>query len=172
MSNRTIILLVVLGALVLTPVAVKLVETASEKRKLDALVPGVRTAVETIRARLAARGIKTIVGSTRRTDTEQAALVAKGSSATNNSWHELGRAIDLYPVGAAGGIAKESEVDLYRAMVEEARKLGGESLAFNSDGTKRYITTSAGKVWDAGHLQFRDGMTFAQAQAAARKAVV
>lgn len=173
MSRRAwIAVAIVVVLIVLSPVAIKLVETVGEKRKLDLLLPHVRSAVETIRARLAARGIKTIVGSTRRTDAEQAALVAKGSSATQNSWHELGRAVDLYPVGEAGGIARDSEVALYRAMVDEAKKVGGESLAFNADGSKRLISTSAGKIWDAGHLQFRDGMTWAQAAKAAKQTEV
>lgn len=174
MSRRTIILLVILAVvLMLTPVAVKVIATASEEKKLAALQPHIRTRVETIRARLAARGVKTIVGSTRRTDAEQEALVDKGVSSTNNSWHELGRAVDLYPVGAEGGIAKESEIALYRVLVEEAVKLGATSYAFNADGSKKYLTNKAGKkYWDAGHIHWTDGLTFAAAAAADQKAKV
>jgi hypothetical protein len=50
-------------------------------------------------------------------------------------------------------------------MHEIAKGYGLTSLAFNSDGTKRYIKTTKGQVWDAHHFEYREGQTFAQADA-------
>jgi hypothetical protein len=140
----------------------------SEAAKIGALVPAARDALVSLRKRLDGMGIKTLVGSTRRTDSEQASNVEKGVSATQNSWHLLGRGVDLYVYDDKTGIPDLNGVrlDLYRTMHAEAAKLGWTGLAFNPDGSKRYITTKTGKVWDGGHLQFTQGMTFAQAKAA------
>lgn len=170
MSKRAWIVVIVLAVLLAGGgvVAVKVAGSASEKAKLDALLPQVRAAFERVRARLAARGIKVLVGSTRRTDDQQAAIVAAGNSATSHSWHLLGRAVDVYPYGPDGKADLDGRhVELFRALHEEAAKEGFRGLAFNADGSKRYINGTKGPVWDGGHIEFPEGMTWAAAAKAA-----
>lgn len=170
MSKRAWIVVIVLAVLLLGGgvVAVKVATTQTEAQKLATLLPQVRAAFERLRSRLAAQGIKLLVGQTRRTADQQAAVVASGNSATNNSWHLLGRAIDVYVYGPDGKPDMDGKhVDLYRKLHAEAAKEGFRGLAFNADGTKRYITTNKGPVWDGGHIEFPEGMTFAAAAKAA-----
>lgn len=144
--------------------------TAVLSRDPNDLLPQVRDRLAELRRRLEAMGIKTLVGSTKRTPAQQESVVAGGTSATTRSWHVLGRAVDLYPYGPDGKADLDGRyVDRFRTMHAEAAKLGFRGLAFNADGSKRYITTSKGKVWDGGHLEFPEGMTYAQAEAQARK---
>lgn len=133
---------------------------AKEEARLSALLPQVRGALEGLRARLAAEGIRTFVGETVRDESEQAARVASGNSATNKSWHRLRRAVDLYPYDGAKVDLAGKRVDLFRRMHDVAKSFGFRGLAFNLDGTKRYITTKKGKVWDGGHLEFPEGMAW------------
>lgn len=167
--------LVVVAAFFLAggPEAVVQAVKGGKSRDPNKLLPQVRDALAELRRRLDAKGVPTFVGETLRTADYQATKVADGKSATQNSWHLLGRAVDLYPV-IAGTNAPDlngSDVERFRTMHDEASKLGFRGLAFNLDGTKRYLTTSSGKVWDAGHLEFPEGMTFAQAQAAGARGI-
>lgn len=143
---------------------------AKLSRDPNDLLPQVRDALAELRRRLKAKGIDTMVGSTKRTPAQQEGVVSDGTSATTRSWHVLGRAVDLYPYGPDGNPDLDGRhVDRFRIMHTEAKALGFRGLAFNADGTKRYITTSKGKVWDGGHLEFPEGMTYAQAEAQAKK---
>jgi hypothetical protein len=148
-----------------------LVETLSEKKKLAGLIPPARSAVQDLRQALLNRGIRTLVGQTRRTD-EQQANIDPGKTGTSDSWHELGRAVDLYVYGPDGKPDMAgAHTDIYRTMHAEAKRFGLSGLAFNPDGSKRFITTKAGtKVWDGGHLQFTSGLSYAAASDADRKA--
>jgi hypothetical protein len=139
-----------------------IVETVTEKKRLDGLLPHVREKVVILRNRLAERGLKTLVGQTKRTPDEQLINVQNGASDTLDSWHLLGRAIDLY-VYRTGQKWDTGSVADYKIMHDEAAKLGFTGIAFNSDGTKKYL--KSGK-WDGGHLQYMDKMTFAQAKKA------
>jgi hypothetical protein len=56
-------------------------------------------------------------------------------------------------------------VDLYRRMHEIAVEEGWQGIAFHPDGSKRFIITSKGSVWDAGHLEYREGLSYSQAVA-------
>lgn len=140
----------------------------SEQARLEQLIPEAQTALVSLMARLRQLGIQTYVGSTRRNPAEQAAIVQRGNSATQHSWHLLGRAVDLYPRLPNGQPdLNGSQLDAFRTMHAESKAFGWSGLAFNADGSKRLITTTKGgkqaKVWDGGHLQFTDGMTWAQA---------
>ncbi len=148
-----------------TVAVVKYVATETEKKRLAGLLPQVRDALQRTRAALDAKGIRTLVGETRRDDALQAAHVADGVSATNNSWHKLGRAVDLYPYVDGKPDLDGKHVETFRTMQIEAGKNGFHNIAFNTDGSLKYIVTSKGKVWDGGHMQYTDGMTFAQAAA-------
>jgi hypothetical protein len=143
----------------------KLSETEASRRQL--LEPDVRDAVDALRAAAAAEGIETMIGSTRRTADEQAAKVAAGLSATKNSWHTVGRALELYvmsPAPTAKDPKKLSadvngkEVQKYRRLHELAKRFGGRGIPggqpFTATGEKAYITTNGGKVWDVAHIEF------------------
>lgn len=139
-----------------------IVETVREKKRLDGLLPHVREKVVILRNRLAERGLETFVGQTDRTQDEQLINVQNGASDTLDSWHLLRRAIDLY-VYRKGQKWDAGSVADYKIMHDEAAKLGFTGIAFNADGTKKYL--KSGK-WDGGHLQYTDKMTFAQAKKA------
>jgi hypothetical protein len=131
--------------------------TSSEQDRIAALEPGTQAAVVQLVANLAARGVRVHVGQTLRTPAGEKAVIAAGRSAvTTHSWHEIGRAADIYPLLDDGSIDWDAEnLDNYRALAEEAVALGFRSLAFNADGSKHLITNSAGKkIWDGGHVEF------------------
>lgn len=147
----------------------RLVESAAEASAINAMIPPAAEALRTLRDALAQAGIMTRVGSTRRTAAEQAAALASGHSSTSHSWHLLGRAVDLYPFDPLTG---QPDMDgrndgLFQQMHAIASSLGWTGLAYNADGTRRLLTNAAGqKYWDGGHLQWTEGMTFADAQEA------
>lgn len=160
-------LLVVLLLLVLLAGAgVSIVASTAESKRLALLQPQVAAAVVRLQRSLEESGIKTYVGSTLRTDLEQQSAHDAGASATLDSWHEVGRAVDLYVYGPDGKVDRAGEhINLYRAMHDKAKRFGFRGIAFNADGSPRYINTAKGKVWDGGHLEYREGMTFAAAAA-------
>jgi hypothetical protein len=163
----TLLILVLVAALAYG--GITLYETAKETARLDALEPSVGSRVRQLRANLLLKGIRTTVGQTVRSDEEQENL-PDTATATNDSWHEVARAIDLYPHRPGQAWDKGDWAD-YVAMYTEAAKLGARQIGMNADGTKRFITNRAGtKTWDGGHLEFRDGLTYAQAKAAFEEA--
>jgi hypothetical protein len=179
MNRRYVLVVIVLllllgGAYVATR---KLGE--SEETRRARLLPQVRAAFDALRAELSAvHGIELVLVSTRRTEDEQAAKVAAGLSATNNSWHLLGRALDVQTArpNAAGKFISDpdgKDVASYKTLHQVASRHGFRGVPqgspFDSKGSKAYIETKNGKVWDVGHLEFPQGMTFAQAKAAADK---
>lgn len=135
-------------------------------RGLDGLLPEVRAKVEELQRSLRLKGIDTRVGSTLRVLSEQQALAHAGKSSTGSqSWHLLGRAVDLYPIDPATGKADihGHNTNLFWRMHQEAKRLGFRGIAFDDKGNKRYITTTKikdgkpvqVKVWDGGHLEYR-----------------
>jgi hypothetical protein len=162
----------------------------SEASRRALLEPQVRDAVDRIRADAAAEGIETMIGSTRRSEEEQAAKVAAGLSATKNSWHTIGQALELYVMRAIPAPTSKDpkatklsadvngvEIAKYRRLHEIAKRHGGRGIPngqpFLADGSKAYITTSAGKVWDVAHIEFPLGhkSVVAALQAQQRKAI-
>jgi hypothetical protein len=142
----------------------------SEQARAQQLIPAAQSALERLQADLLTNyHLGTYVGSTRRNPAEQAAIVAKGASATQHSWHLLGRGVDLYPIAPDGKPDLPGKhLELFRTMHQVATRYGWRGLAFHPDGTKRYIETVKGKVWDGGHLEFPEGMTYALAAAGAK----
>jgi hypothetical protein len=139
---------------------------SSEQARLEQLIPAAQAALRSLIAALEGEGIDLYVGSTRRNPAQQASIVAKGNSATQHSWHLLGRGVDVYPrVDGQPDLAGKN-LDLFRRIHAVAPRFGWRGLAFNPDGSKRYITGTKGKIWDGGHLEFPEGMTWAQAAAA------
>lgn len=138
----------------------------SESARKALLLPQVQSALERLQERLAARGVQTFIGSTRRSEDEQAAKYAAGLSATTKSWHLLGRALELYAVVDGEPDTSGKREDLIRIIHDEAPHEGFRGIAYNADGTKHYIKNASGKpVWDANHLEYPEGMTWAQAAA-------
>lgn len=141
----------------------------TESQKLAALQPVARDALGKLRARLATLGIRILIGQTRRTLEEEKANFDRGASATMNSWHMLGLAVDVYPYGPDGKPDLAGKhVDLFRTLQNEAKAFGFTGISFNPDGSQKFITVNKGtprehKTWDGGHLQYMGGMTFAQA---------
>ena len=158
----------------------KLSET--EAARLARLRPEVRAAFERLRAAMAAQGIQLYMISTRRTEEEQAQKVEAGVSATNNSWHLLGRALDFNvqikdpKTGKLRSDNNGEDIEAYRKVQAAAKAYGFRGVPngspFTPDGKKAYLTLANGKkIWDVFHLEFPEGMTFAQAKARDAKAV-
>ncbi len=145
----------ILGAVIYALGGKKSAGTASHD--IADLTPELRQKFLALEARLAGKGIKLVVGDTKRTASQQEDLVDAGKSATARSKHLKGEALDVYVVDPATGKADTAgkRQDLYRILHQEWSSLGGYGLAFwpYPNGPVRYIKTSAGNVWDAGHLQ-------------------
>lgn len=111
-----------------------------------------------LKQRLSARGIKLHTGSTTRTPEQQAAALERGTSSTSISWHMVGRAVDAYPIDPTTGKPDLAgrRGDLFRAMHEEAARLGFHGLAYKPypSGPLRYLQGPKGKFWDGAHLEF------------------
>lgn len=147
--------------------------TTSEAERMEKLEPETQSRLRDLIFALGADGIRVYVGQTLRTAAQEKALIEAGrtSATLKHSWHELGRAVDLYPIDPDTGKPdlKGRRVDLFQAMHAKAAELGFRGIAFQADGvTKRYITNAKGKpVWDGGHLECRGPYeTMAQAWAA------
>ena len=135
--------------------------TSTEASRVDQLQPDVQAQLMTLIGTLADQGIKVYVGQTRRTAAQEKANVDAGKTAAGlkYSWHELGRAVDLYPIDPDTGKADLAgrRVDLFAAMHAAAKAQGWRGIAFEADGvSKHYITNSKGRpVWDGGHIEWR-----------------
>jgi hypothetical protein len=134
--------------------------TTSEQTRLDQLEPGTRDMVQQLLLASQAAGAPLYVGQTRRTPAQEKKLKAAGktSQSLTVSWHELGRAVDLYPLTSAGSPDYDgADLDGFRTFQGIAVSMGFRSLAFNDDGSKHLITNSKGKkIWDGGHVEWRD----------------
>jgi hypothetical protein len=135
--------------------------TSNEASRLARLQPEVQDQLTGLMMELGAAGLRVFVGQTLRTAAEEKANVdgGKTSAGLKYSWHELGRAVDLYPIDPATGKPDYAgrRVDLFQQMHATAKARGWRGLAFEEDGaTKKYLTNSKGrKVWDGGHLEWR-----------------
>lgn len=132
--------------------------TTTDEQRLSKLEPETQGLVRQLISNLNDRGITVVVGQTlRSTADEKAAIAAGKSSATlKHSWHEIARAVDMYPINPDTGkpdFAGKRD-DLYQAMHNEASALGLRGIAYNDDGSRHYLTTTKGKVWDGGHLEY------------------
>lgn len=151
--------------------------TTTEEGRIAKLQPEVQAQLRALLGDLYSAGVPVEVGATLRTSAREKALIAEGktSASLTVSWHQLGRAVDMYPIDNDGYVVRELrkdrlEVDiaLFRRMHEIAKANGWRGIAFNDDGTRHFITNSAGKkVWDGGHIEWRSPYdTIAQAVAA------
>jgi hypothetical protein len=134
--------------------------TSSETERMDQLEPETQSRLRDLILALGVDGMRVHVGQTLRTAAQEKANIEAGRTAANvtHSWHELGRAVDLYPIDpdTNGPDLAGRRVDLFRAMHAKAALLGFRGIAFNADGTKKILTNSKGKrIWDGGHLECR-----------------
>lgn len=135
--------------------------TDAEKFRLSLLRPDLRARAEGIVQRLLDRGYpEPYIGSTYRTPDEQKEAVARGTTGRKQtlSWHMLHRAVDFrYRLKTGAPDMTTEQVPFFLALWEEATALGCRSLAYVKDGAghpvKLYI--NGGRVWDAGHVEFR-----------------
>jgi len=139
----------------------------SAQARIAKLLPQVQEALYATIDGLQSQGIDVHVGETLRTESQQQSIVQGGASATNRSWHRLGRAIDVYPINPDTGEPDLAgkRTDLFIALHKEAMSHGFTNISFNADWTKRFITTNKGKIWDGGHIQYTEGLTWDQAYA-------
>lgn len=132
--------------------------TSSEEGKLEKLEPTTQLLVRQLLDQMAAQGIDVYVGETIRTVAAEKADVAAGKSSKGQvySWHNIGRAVDLYPINPDTGKADLNGVrnDLFTTMAALATALGFRSLAYNADGSRHYLNTVKGPVWDGGHIEY------------------
>ena len=147
-----------------------------ELAKRATLVPAAQLALDGMRLELEeTHGIQTFIGQTRRMAEEQAINIAAGRSDTANSWHLAGvdRAVDLYLVDP-----KTGQPDL-NARLPDAQWLTmhqvaakwGFTIPFRDLTTGKRKLLKSGK-WDGGHIEYREGLTWAAAAAAAPRGVV
>lgn len=164
-----IVIVLLLAGAVAAPKVAKVVTTLSEKGRIDALEPGTRAAYLKFVARMESLGFGVRTAETVRSQARQDSL--GGQSGNEFSWHQLGRAIDMYPIINGKVDVDGKDLGVYRIFHKEAEKLGFRSLAFNPDGSKRLITNRNGqKIWDGGHIEFRGPYaTLAAARAAEEK---
>jgi len=133
--------------------------TSSETQRLEQLEPVTQEQVRGLIAELERQGIGVYVGQTLRSSAQEKALIDAGRTAGSLkiSWHQLGRAVDLYPLDASGAADRSgTNIEAIRAIATTAEQLGFRQLAFNADGSKRLITNAEGRpIWDSGHIEWR-----------------
>jgi len=132
--------------------------TSSDESRLEELEPMTQDQVRALIANLAGQGIGVHVGQTLRTSAQEKDAIAAGhtSAALVTSWHQLGRAVDLYPLDDNGKPdLTGSNLDAIRAIASTAEGMGFRQLAFNADGSKRIIQGTKGPIWDSGHIEWR-----------------
>jgi hypothetical protein len=149
------------GGIVDTTIDAITLLTTTETDRLNELQDEPKAQLLSLIATLADQGISVHVGQTTRTAAQEKANVDKGatSAGLQYSWHELGRAVDLYPINPDTGSPDMAgkRLDLFIAMHAAAKAAGWRGIAFEADGvTRHYLTNSKGKkVWDGGHLEWR-----------------
>ncbi|HEU0081852.1 MAG TPA: hypothetical protein VFQ87_03195 [Bradyrhizobium sp.] len=147
--------------------------STSEAERMEQLEPETQSKLHDLILALGTiDGVRVHVGQTRRTSAQEKANYEAGKTSANltHSWHELGRAVDLYPIDPDTGKPDMDgrRVDLFRTMHDRAKLMGWHGIAFNDDGTKKILTNAKKqKIWDGGHLENRGSyVTIAQAWAA------
>lgn len=149
--------------------------TSTEEKRIASMEFAAGAALRNLISTLEAEGIRTFVGNTVRSPEDSARFVAEGkaSAGLKHDWHTLGRAVDLYifdPIAKKVDFTGQMLAQI-RRMHEVAKSQGWESIAFNSDGSKHYLKGAKGPVWDAGHLQWTEGMSFEDAAATSTRNV-
>lgn len=138
---------------------------ATEGAKIEALAPSVRAHARRWLDRARAEGLPVVVTNTIRTPEEQAEKLQQGRSATGApGWHAFGRALDFAVVSPRTG-AVEFDVDqpevhaIYARAGQIAEQVGFRWLGF------KVLKIGDGRTFtDPYHIEWRDGMTVAEAR--------
>lgn len=136
--------------------------TTSDTTRIAEMTPDSQDALNQLISDLNDAGITVKVGQTLRTTAQEAAVIQQGkSSIKTHSWHEAGRAVDLYPLLPNGQPDLDgTQIDVFQQMHAIAQSEGWTSLAFNNDGSKHLLTNAYGKqYWDGGHLEWHGPYT-------------
>jgi len=132
--------------------------TTSEEYRLSQLESETQTMVRQLIQTLADHDISVYVGQTLRTTAEEKTAIDSGHSAVkSHSWHESGRAVDLYPINPDTGQPDLNGVrdDLFLQMQQWAVSLGFHQIAYDEQWNRRYLTNAQGKkIWDGGHVEW------------------
>jgi hypothetical protein len=136
--------------------------TDVERFRLSLLHPAMRARAEGIVQRMRQRGFREpYIGSTYRTLDEQMEAVKRGTTGRKQtlSWHLIKRAVDFRDRLPSGKPDPTTRNELFfLALWEEATMAGCRSLGYVRDTAghpiKYYI--NGGKVWDAGHVEYRE----------------
>lgn len=136
--------------------------TSTEEMRLSQLEPETQAKVRELLAVLQDHGITVQVGQTLRSPAQEKAAIDSGHSGVKSkSWHESGRAVDLYPIDPD---SLQPDMDgrnneLFLRMQQLAVDMGFHQIAYDTDTWQRkYITNNAGnKIWDGGHIEWRGG---------------
>jgi hypothetical protein len=133
--------------------------TSSEEGRLQQLQPETQSMVRQLIQQLANAGLAIHVGQSLRTTAEEKSVIAAGKSGVkSHSWHEIGRAVDLYPINPDTGAPDLDGLrdDLFQQMQQAAVAMGFDQIAYNPDWSRRLIKNNKGKlIWDGGHIQWQ-----------------
>lgn len=145
--------------------------TTTDESRLAQLQPDVEAAVRAVIADAVSAGFAVKVGQTLRTSAQEKIQIDAGrtSATQTHSWHQIGRAVDLYVIDPTTGDVcyKGQRPDLALQLARFAEARGFRQLGFNADGSPRYINGKKGPIWDVGHIEYRAPYgTLAQAIAA------
>lgn len=128
--------------------------TTTEESRLSQLEPETEQMVRQLLQNLANAGMMVEVGSTLRTQAQEKAAIASGHSAVKtHSWHEIGRAVDLYPYDPNTGQPDMNGKNdaLFIQMQQAAVDLGFHQIAYDSNWNRKYLSNG---VWDGGHMEW------------------
>ena len=132
--------------------------TTSEESRLQNLEPETQQKVRELLATLQAQGLTVYVGQTFRTSAQEQSAIDSGHSAVRtHSWHESGRAVDLYPIDpdSLQPDLNGKRDDLFIQMQQAAVAMGFNQIAYDSGWQRVYHTNNAGKkFWDGGHIEW------------------
>ena len=133
--------------------------TTSEDERLSEMQPDAEQATRALIQTLANAGLAVHVGQTLRSPAQEQAAIDSGHSAVKtHSWHEVGRAVDMYPIDPDTGqpdLAGARD-DLFVQMQQAAVAAGFHQIAYDANWNRRTLTNSAGKpFWDGGHMEWR-----------------
>jgi hypothetical protein len=133
--------------------------TSTEEGRLSQLEPETQAQVRTLLQTLADQGMQVQVGQTLRTQAEEKVAVDTGHSAVKtHSWHEIGRAVDLYPIDPDTNQPdlNGTRDDLFQTMQQAAVAAGFHQIAYDDNWNRKYLTSASGKkFWDGGHIEWR-----------------
>lgn len=129
-----------------------------ELDRMSKLVPSVRKRLLAGLSELYADGLDFVVRKCLETPEENQAEVAAGRSATTKSWHQVGRAVDLYYRKPGGGVdVGATNTAAYERMHVVMLKHGGHNLGMKP------IKGRKGSFTDPYHIQWTDGLKWSQA---------